>query len=73
MNWVPKPYKPNAFEIAVAAGMKARDPSASASVASLVVVCISAIAADIAFHDGVGGVGVLVFTVLISAGLIAAA
>ena len=65
------PRKPSALEVAVKQGLLARVPSAQAPITVVGLAALGAVIADICFHDGVGGFGVALFTVLLAAALVA--
>ncbi len=66
-----EPRQPSALEVAVKNGMLARVPSAQAPIAVVGLACLGAVTADVCFHDGVGGFGVALFTVLLAGALVA--
>jgi hypothetical protein len=65
----PGPRAPGKLEITLKNGLRARIPEASAPVAVLAIALLGALSADVSFHDGVGGFGVLLFTVVLTAAL----
>ncbi len=65
----PGPRAPGKLEITIKEGLRARAPEASGPVAALVITLLGALSADVSFHDGVGGFGVILFTVVLAAGL----